>query len=150
MQQISDKVIENKVYLYAGVLHKVRRVAKKRNMIVLRNLHSDEEVTLPYEGSDILLLRVYTIGELCKIVNRRPDTIRKYEKLGLLPKPLPPDLNYPAHKNWRFYRSSDVYDMVEFFSARTPGRPMKKSKATVSENIKSLTSKVKAVSSNIE
>lgn len=142
---ISDKIIENKVYLYSGVLHKVKRVQKKRNNIILLNMSSYEEIDIPFNGSEILLTRVYTIGELSKIIARRPDTIRKYEKSGLIPKPMDISDVYPKHKNWRFYRQSDVYEMVEFFASRVPGRPPKVSASNVPGKLNSLNNKVKTI-----
>lgn len=142
---ISDKIIENKVYLYTNILHKVKKVQKKRNNIVLLNMSTYEEIDIPFTGSEILLTRVYTIGELSKIIGRRPDTIRKYEKSGLIPKPMDINEIYPKHKNWRFYRQSDVYEMVEFFSSRTPGRPPKVTASSVASKIDSLNNKVKTI-----
>jgi len=106
----------------------------------------NEEIVIPLKGSEILLSRVYTIGEVAKIVDRRSDTIRKYEKRGLIPKPVSIDEDYPSYKGWRFYTSGDVYDIVSFFSDRTPGRPVKKeevSRSDVRGKIKHLNQQVK-------
>jgi hypothetical protein len=109
----------------------------------MTNLATSEEVVLPYEGADILLSRVWTIGEVGKIVERRPDTIRKYEKRGLIPTPIKLDEKYSSYKNWRIYPEKEVYEIVEFFNSRSPGRPTKSTKSKVKSNIVSLNEKVK-------
>ena len=70
-----------------------------------------------------MLTRLYTIGELAKIIGKRSDTLRKYEKQGLLPKSNATSNFNNYYDNWRFYRESDVYDVIAFFSGRSPGRP---------------------------
>jgi hypothetical protein len=138
---LTDKIIANKIYLYADVLHKVKKIHKSKNKVVLQSMRDSEEISIPLGGADILLSRVYTIGEVAKIVERRSDTIRKYERNGLIPKPVLIGDEYPSYKNWRFYTSPDVYEIVEFFSNRSPGRPTKKD--SVSGRIQNLNQKVK-------
>lgn len=140
---ISDKLIKNKIYMYAGVLHKVKRIQKNKNKALLQNLLTMEEIYVPIEQSEIIVNRIYTIGEVSKIVERRPDTIRKYERLGLIPKPLSIEETYRSYKNWRFYTSGDVYEMVEFFSSRTPGRPLKSEPVSVDNKINLLNQRIK-------
>lgn len=143
---LTDKIIINKIYVYSGVLHKVKKIHKNSNKVFLQNMVDNEEIVIPLKGSEILLSRVYTIGEVAKIVDRRSDTIRKYEKRGLIPKPVSIDEDYPSYKGWRFYTSGDVYDIVSFFSDRTPGRPVKKeevSRSDVRGKIKHLNQQVK-------
>ncbi len=145
---ITDKIIKNKIYIYAGVLHKVKKIQKLKNRALIQNLSTMEELYVPLEQSEILMQRIYTIGEVSKIVERRPDTIRKYERNGLIPKPLELDVDYPSYRNWRFYTTSDVYEMVEFFMDRSPGRPVKKNEGNLVKNIKTLDQKVKMTSAN--
>jgi hypothetical protein len=140
---LTEKILKNKIYLYSGVLHKAKRIQKTKNRAILQNLLTMEEVVVPIEQSELILQRLYTIGEISKIVERRPDTIRKYERNGLIPKPLNLNHEYPSYKNWRFYTGADVYEMVEFFSTRTPGRTPKTSNAMVNDRIKNLSQKVK-------
>jgi hypothetical protein len=142
---LSDKIITNKVYLYAGILHKVKKVQKTKGLIVIQNMIDSNELTIPMAGADVLLSRVYTIGEVAKIVERRPDTIRKYERNGLIPKPTSYGDEYASYKNWRFYTYPDVHEILQFFSDRTPGRPTKDGSASdkVNSRINLLNQKVK-------
>lgn len=149
---ISDKVITNKVYLYADTLHKVKKIQKKNGKVYLQSMKDSSEVIIPLAGADLLLFRVYTIGEVAKIVDRRPDTIRKYERSGLIPKPVSYGEDYPSYKNWRFYSSPDVYEIVEFFSSRSPGRPVKnaRSSESVDSRIQNLNQKVRMTARSMQ
>lgn len=131
---ITDKIILNKIYLYAGNLHKIKKIQKTKNKIFAEDLRDSSVVEIPLQGSDLLLTRMYTIGEVSKIIERKPDTIRKYEKNGLLPKPSV-YTGYPSYHNWRFYTLSEVYDMIDFFADRTPGRPVTTTKKVWSSSL---------------
>lgn len=138
--------------MYAGSLHKVKRIQKKNGKVILNSMKDNLEIVVPLAGADLLLSRVYTIGEVAKIVERRPDTIRKYERSGLIPKPVTVGDEYPSYKNWRFYSHPDVYEIVDFFSNRTPGRPVKRVESTesVDSRIQYLNQKVKMTSRSIQ
>jgi hypothetical protein len=138
---LQSKPIVNKFYLHGGKIVKIKKVQKKREIILAEYQDDFSLIELPLAGFDILLSRIYTIGEVSKIVNRRADTIRKYEKSGLISSPIKVDDIYKNLKNWRLYRESDVYEMVEFFASRSPGRPAKP--APVKERITKLNQKVK-------
>ena len=120
------KVSPNKVYLYGSDLVKVLSVHKKFNKVKIKQLISENILEIPFDNAYLFLKRVYTIGEVAKIVQRKPDTIRRYERLGHLsqPKRVGGDSGL---KKWRFYTQDDAADMLSFFSARKPpGRPSKK------------------------
>lgn len=145
---LSDKIIQNKIYLYKNEYYKVKKILRQKQYVVIQSMKDGEEIEMPLVGSEILLSRAYTIGEVAKIVERRPDTIRKYERDGLIPKPHPVGEEYPSYSNWRIYKSSDIYEIVEFFSNRTPGRPVKQAAGNklVENKVKQLNQKVKLVS----
>ena len=128
---ISKKPIANKFYKYAGSIVKIKKISKTKNKIFIEKLTDKEIVTIPYEQSEILIIRLYTVGEVAKIVERRPDTLRKYERKNLIPS---------ASK---FGDESAVYEMVEFFNQRTQGRPITQSSIGVSNKIKLLDQKIK-------
>jgi hypothetical protein len=140
---ITNKIIENKFYLYKGKSVKVKKIHRSSNSVILKYLLEDSEDTIPFNGGELLLQRLYTIGELAKITEKRSDTLRKYEKGGLIPKPsYIIDENQNCYKNWRFYTESEVYDVVSFFSNRTPGRPAQGRKTNIKSNIISLKERV--------
>lgn len=137
---LTKKPIVNKFYEYADTIVKLKKISKNSNRIIAERLDDGAQVVLPYEQSDLLLRRVYTVGEVSKIVERRPDTLRKYEKKDLIPSPRKFGDKYKSYTNWRYYTDSDVYDMIEFFNNRTPGRPANKK---IDTKIKSIEEKVK-------
>lgn len=140
---ITNKIIENKFYLYKSKLVKVKKIHKSSNNVILKYILDDGEEIIPFSGGELLLSRLYTIGELAKITGKRSDTLRKYEKSGLLPKPFfMVDKNESCYKNWRFYSEQEVYDVIAFFSGRNPGRPATSSKANIKSSIISLKEKV--------
>jgi hypothetical protein len=140
---ITNKIIENKFYLYKTKPYKVKKILRASNSVILKSILDNSEEAIPYNGGELLLKRFYTIGELAKITGKRTDTLRKYEKIGILPKPsffIEDAKN--SYKNWRFYTEDEVYDAVSFFSGRVPGRPTKKSSSDIKNAIVAIREKV--------
>lgn len=77
---LKHSLISNKFYVYANTIVKLKKINKTSNKLFIQKLSNGEQVVLPYMQSDLLLKRVYTVGEISKIVQKRSDTIRKYEK----------------------------------------------------------------------
>lgn len=149
MQELlNNKFIPNKLYKFGNKIVKIKKVQKTKKTIIAFDVETNEEVSFHTDNADLVLHRLYTIGEISKIVERRPDTIRKYEKRGLLPKPESFD-GSGSYKNWRLYSTSDVYEMVEFFSTRTSGRPAQNSNG-LPDRIKNLNQKVKLINKNLK
>lgn len=122
--QLQTKIIVNKFYKFSDTIVKINKITKNLNKVYVTDLTSKEEMVMPYEGCELILHRIYTIGEVAKIVEKRSDTIRKYEKRGLIPSGKKFSESCQSYKNWRYYERQDVYDMVSFFNGRTPGRPV--------------------------
>lgn len=135
MSVITKKPILNKIYLYGGHFVKIKKIQKTFNKITLEKLDSGDEVVIPYLQSELLIIRIYTVGEVAKIVEKRTDTLRKYEKKGLLPEAKKFGDEYSAYKNWRYYTEEDVYDITSFFHNRVPGRPVQKNAQDKIKNI---------------
>lgn len=123
---IRNKLITNKFYTYSDIIVKLKKINKKANKIFVERLDNNETIILPYEQHELILYRIYTVGEVAKIVEKRPDTIRKYEKKSLIPSASKFGEKYNGYASWRFYREEDVYTMVEFFNTRIPGRPARR------------------------
>lgn len=138
---ITNKIIVNKFYKFGNDIVKILKIFKSQNKILIIKLSSSEEISMPLEQSDLILHRIYTIGEISKIVNKRPDTIRKYEKKNLIPQSKKFSDTSASYKNWRYYDTQDVHDMVSFFSRRSPGRPM--NNKTIKQRIISIEQQVK-------
>ena len=140
---ISKKPLVNKFYRYAGDIVKIKKIAKSKNKIYLENLLTKEIFYIPYEQSEILITRLYTVGEVAKIVERRPDTLRKYERKNLIPSAQKFGDQYVGYSSWRYYDERSVYEMVEFFNQRVQGRPVLNTRDSVSDKVKLLEQKVK-------
>lgn len=140
---ITSKLIQNKFYIYSGKVVKIKKINKSSNKIFVQSISDDSTITLPFQQGDILLKRIYTVGEVAKIVQRRPDTIRKYEKRNLIPSAQKFGEEYRGYASWRYYNEEDVYRMVEFFSSRNPGRPISDGEINIDKKIKKLNNKVK-------
>lgn len=140
---LKHSLILNKFYIYANTIVKLKKINKTGNRLFVEKLSNGGQVILPYMQSDLLLKRVYTVGEISKIVQKRSDTIRKYEKKGLIPTARKFGDEYAGYSDWRYYTEEEVYQMVEFFSERVPGRPNVKMSNAVDKRIKNLSQKVK-------
>lgn len=148
MQELlNNKLILNKLYKFGNSIVKLKKIQKLKNTVIAININTGEEIEFPIPGSDLILHRLYTIGEISKIVERRPDTIRKYEKRGLIPKPDVLD-DLGSYRNWRLYSASNVYEMIEFFGGRSSGRPKLK-QDKVKNKIQTLNQKVKLVNRSL-
>jgi len=120
---LHDKIIKNKFYKYSNTIVKIKKIVKNMNQVYAVDLLTKQENVFPFQNAELILHRIYTIGEVAKIVEKRPDTIRKYEKRNLIPSGKKFSETCDGYKNWRYYEKQDVYDMVAFFNGRTPGRP---------------------------
>ena len=75
---LQTKIVINKFYKYSNTIVKVKKITKNLNKILVTDLTSKQEMVMPYEGAELIMHRIYTIGEVAKIVEKRSDTIRKY------------------------------------------------------------------------
>lgn len=140
---LQTKIVINKFYKYSNTIVKVKKITRNLNKILVTDLTTKQEMTMPYEGADLIMHRIYTIGEVAKIVEKRSDTIRKYEKKGLIPSGKKFSESCESYKNWRYYDKEDVYNMVTFFNGRTPGRPVADKNINVQAKVIRISEKIK-------
>jgi len=140
---LQTKIVINKFYKYSNTIVKVKKITKNLNKILVTDLTSKQEMVMPYEGAELIMHRIYTIGEVAKIVEKRSDTIRKYEKKGLIPGGKKFSESCESYKNWRYYDREDVYNMVSFFNGRTPGRPIADKNINVQAKVIRISEKIK-------
>jgi len=109
-------------YLEGDVVVKAIRYLRRENKVLFVRLDTGDEYFDEYKGSALFRKRIFTIGEVAKLVGRKAGTVREYERIGLLP---------PASRfeykgvRYRYYNYSDVRDLESFFSSRKVGRPAK-------------------------
>jgi hypothetical protein len=140
---LQTKIVINKFYKYSNTIVKVKKITKNLNKILVTDLTTKQEMVMPYEGAELIMHRIYTIGEVAKIVEKRSDTIRKYEKKGLIPSGKKFSESCESYKNWRYYDREDVYNMVSFFNSRTPGRPVSNKNINVKTKVIRISEKIK-------
>ncbi len=140
---LQTTILINKFYKYSDTVVKVKKIAKNLNKITVIDLTTKKEIIIPYQGAELIMYRIYTIGEIAKIVEKRSDTIRKYEKKGLIPSGKKFDEFCQSYKNWRYYDRDDVYNMVLFFNNRTPGRPIGERNISAQVSVIKISEKIK-------
>jgi hypothetical protein len=109
-------------YLDNGVVVKAVKYLKRDSKILFRRLDTGLEFIDDYKGSALFRNRVFTIGEVAKMVGRAVGTIRDYERSGLLP--TASRFRY-SNNDCRYYTFDDVRVIESFFNSRKVGRPPK-------------------------
>jgi hypothetical protein len=100
---------------------------------------------IEYDTAPLYLSPLFKIGEIAKFLQRSVDTIRKYERIGYIPRAK----KFVISKNGnsiRLYNENDLMDLADFFATRNPpGRPPEKSNSKIDRKhlIKSLESRFK-------
>jgi hypothetical protein len=140
---LSEKLIRNKFYVYAGDIVKIKKISKQRGKILVERLRDKEFLVVPLLQHELLLSRLYTVGEVAKILGKRPDTLRKYERANLIPSAKKFGEECIGYTNWRYYDEAAVYELTEFFGQRVQGRPLKKTASTVEASIETINHKIK-------
>ena len=110
---------------------------KKLNAINIYNYNHHKNDVIEYDTACYYLTPAFRIGEVSKILGRKPDTIRKYEQKGLIPEATKISVNIENTAHIRVYTLRDVYDLIELFSMRNAsGRRRGHSGVDVDEALK--------------
>jgi DNA-binding transcriptional MerR regulator len=87
---------------------------------------SFSEDRLELDTAHLFLRPVFMINDVAKMLDRKPDTIRKYEKRGLTAVAKQYKINKSGGHR-RFYTEEDILELADFFAARrSVGRPSNK------------------------
>lgn len=119
------KLLKNRLFTNSrGDLVRIVSIIKKDNLINIYNYTTFSAETMEYDTAVYYLTPVFRIGEVAKIIDKKADTIRKYEKSGLIPEARQIKLNPEGSSSIRVYSLRDVHDLLEIFSMRNKaGRP---------------------------
>ena len=122
------RLLKNKLFFNnKGDLIRVFSLAKRSNTVYIFNYTNFSKESIEYDTAVYYLTPAFRIGDLSKIIDRKPDTIRKYEKVGLLPKPRKVLLNEDGSASIRIYSLKDISDILDILSTRNQsGRPTQK------------------------
>ncbi len=123
------KVRVNKLYLLPSqTLVRVHRIDQVHGKVFIYRYDTSMNDSLDIEMAPRLLTPAFKIGEVAKMLQKSPDTLRKYERDGLISSP----------KRWkvgdrdiRIYTMRDINRLVDFFENRPPvGRPSKSNQSS--------------------
>ncbi len=125
--KILSKIERAKFYLApSGVLVRTLRVDEKHNRVIFRRYDEFVNDVLDLDLAQQIWTPMFKIADTASIVSRKPGTLRKYERQGIIPKARQFDLNAAGTKKLRLYSWHDILDLVESINRiRPPGRPSK-------------------------
>lgn len=123
------KITPNKYYLNKDkILVRVLKVNKRDNRVTLYRYDTFEKEDVELDTAPYYFTPLFKIGEVAQMLNRSPDTIRRYESSGLLPKARQfsvSEVESPKTRI-RLYSEKDLLELADFFAnRRSVGRPAK-------------------------
>jgi len=123
--QRNVKLQEKKLYLLpSNQLVRIVSVNKAVKKVFVHNYETSSNEALDLDFATKYFTPMMTIGEVGKIVERTPHTLRTYERQGLIEKARQFKAGSGSVKLVRLYSPDEVYDIVDFFiKRRGPGRP---------------------------
>lgn len=124
------RVIKGKLYLLpSGNLARVVAVDDSSNRVIIYNYHSRQNEVIDYSFATQILSPVFKISEVARMLGKKSDTLRRYERLGKIS----PARQYRLGKrnSMRVYTESDIEQLAEFFDEQVVGRPSSYAKVSV-------------------
>jgi hypothetical protein len=116
------KVLKYKRYLLpSGNLARVMTIDESSNRVIVYNYHSRQNEIIEHSLAPHILEPVFKISEVAKMLGKKPDTLRRYERLGKIS----PARQYRLGKrnSMRIYTERDIEALAEFFGEQVVGRP---------------------------
>jgi hypothetical protein len=119
---IEAKIKKGSFYLtHEKTLVKIVLVNRKDNRVDIKSYDDSPVRTIEYDTAHLYLQPLFTIQEVAIMFNKATDTIRKYERMGILPKCKQYDI---GGKRARLYTMNDIMAVAEALAQRKPvGRP---------------------------
>lgn len=121
-----SKIKEKKWYLWEATqtLVKILRVDESQGRVVFHRYDSFTNDSISLEHAEMLFKPLFTIAEVARMLDKKQDTLRRYERKGLVPRVKQYATSREGNRKTRFYEWEDVRDLVQFFRGRRPvGRP---------------------------
>lgn len=137
----SAKIAKNRYYYNQhGVLVRVIGVNKKFNRVTIFRHDDFSQDYIEHDTAGYYLHPVFKIGDVARMLNRRTDTLRKYERNGLIPKPAMHPITVDDKYGIRIYTEQNILDLVDFFANRAAqgGRSVKVSKINQNDVMRGL------------
>lgn len=120
-----------KYVFMAGDLCKVLHISPAHDQIVFYNFNDNSEKIGSLQGALLIAQPALKIGEVGKMLDRKPDTIRKWEQKEWIPEARQWDIGIDGKKKIvRFYSPKDVETIRDLVSSVHQGRPRKDKRVT--------------------
>lgn len=120
-----------KYVFMAGELVKVIHISPANDQIVYYNFDQKKDKIGSLHGAKLISVPALRIGEVAKMLDRKPDTIRKWERKEWIPEPGKWDIGTGDKKKIvRFYSPKDVEVIRDLVSSVHQGRPRKDKRVT--------------------
>lgn len=114
---------KSKFYKFNGQLVKITHISNKNNRVILHNWETEVSEAIELDTAPNRLTPLFSIGEVGKMLDYAPATLRKYERMEILPTQ---KQYHIGRRSIRLYAEKDIIDISILLSQRPPvGRPMK-------------------------
>jgi hypothetical protein len=118
------KVLRDKYYLLpSDNLVRVMVVDEVNNNVIVHNYHSRQNEVIEYVVAPRILEPVFKVSEVAKMLGRKPDTLRRYEREGKISRAR--QYSIGGKNAMRIYTQSDIEALASFFGEQVIGRPAK-------------------------
>lgn len=120
---IDPKIKKGSIYkTHDGDLVKVTLINIKDNRLDIKFFNEMGSIeSIEFDTAHLYLKPLFTINEVSKMFNKAKDTLRKYERMGIIPKCPQYQL---GGKQMRLYGIDDIMALAESLAQRKPvGRP---------------------------
>lgn len=121
------KLKVNKLYLLpSGTLCKIHRIDWLHGKVFIYKYPEGND-TIDVDIAPRILTPAFKIGDVASMLQRSPETLRRYERDGLIDEPRRFDV---GSKNIRIYTLPEINNLIRFFETRRPvGRPSANNKS---------------------
>lgn len=151
---VLTKLKKDKFYLLNNKsLVKLLKVNEALDVVVIYRYDTFLNDSLSIAEAKRLLTPVFKISEVCRMIGKKPDTLRKYERDGLIESPQKFSMCYDGSRKLRFYSWDDIQELVRFFNGRNrmgrPGDKVTKQKMNEREILKLVEARYEQVKKTI-
>lgn len=120
-----------KYYFMAGELCKILHISPAHDQVAYYNYDKNKQQIASLQGALLVAQPALKIGEVGKMLDRKPDTIRKWEKKDWIPTARQWNIGTGEKKKIvRFYDPKDVETIRDLVSSVHQGRPRKDKRVT--------------------
>jgi len=105
--------------LPSGGLVRILRINEDKGKVIVYDYNIRSNEVFELETAPNFFTPIFRIGEVAKMLGKKPDTLRKYERDGLIRQADRYNLG-KGSKPVRLYTKNDIWNLVEFFMRR-PG-----------------------------